>query len=479
MTMNDLTETYEKAYEEAPWIISQPTSPGAQELRQFLRRNGLLGRWLDPSDPLLDLFGARGSFEGRLPLVILPDGRRIEPPIEYRESRNDVDEEGLARYIETARWRADVAAAFGLATRPRHETYDVLIVGAGAAGLTAAVYAASEGLRTLVLERTAPGGQAGTATHIENYPGFPQGISGAQLAQAAYAQAVGFGAEILVGVETLHVTLDPGTRLAYNELINGATFNTRTAIIATGFAYRRLEADGVDRLVGSGVYYGMAPADAARFRGQDVAIVGSANSAGQAALYLAEHARRVTLICRGPSLERRMASYLVERIRTSARIDVLFESTVSRAEGEDRLESLVVASDGEQRRVRAAALFVLIGGVPRTGAVAGWLRLDGHGFLMTGRDLFDGDGRWWPLERDPYVLETSQPGVFAAGDARHGSIKRVASAVGDGAMAVQLVHEYLQNPDITVGESVQEGLGVLRLKRPGEGVNRDDSGIQS
>ena len=284
------------------------------------------------------------------------------------------------------------------------------------------------------------------------------------MAEAACEQALGFGAEILVGVESLHVSLDPATRLAHIELINGATFSNRTAIITTGIVYRRLEAEGVDKLVGAGVYYGMAPADAVRFADQDVAIVGAANSAGQAALYLAQYARRVTIICRAPSLESGMASYLVERIRGVSNIEMLPESSVVRVHGDGRLESLVVARGGEETRVPVAGLFVLIGGVPRTGALAGWLRRDDHGFLVTGRDLYGGDGPRWPLERDPYLLETSQPGVFAAGDVRRGSTKRVASAVGDGAMAVQLVHKYLENPDLAVGDTVEEGLNLLRLQ---------------
>jgi len=463
--MADPAHQEDKAFGDAPWIVSHASSPGAQELRQFLRRNGLVARWLDPAtDPLLGVLGARTPFEDRLPLVVLPDGRRIDPPLEFRESRNDVDEAGLRRYLETALWRAKVAAAFGLPTRPQHETYDVLIVGAGPAGLAASVYAASEGLRTLVVERTAPGGQAGAATRIENYLGFPGGVDGAELTGAAYDQAERFGAEILIGVETLHATPDPQAGVGRIELVNGATFSTRTAIISTGFAYRRLAADGVDPLIGSGVYYGMAPADALRFRGLDVAIVGAANSAGQAALFLAQHARHVTIICRRAALEHRMASYLVQRIRGSSTIDVLEESTVARAAGGQRLESLVVQSAGEERTLPVAALFVLIGGVPRTGYLAGWLRRDAHGFLLTGRDLLDGEPGW-PLERDPYVLETSQPGMFAAGDCRHGSVNRVASAVGDGAVAVKVVHQYLEHPDLALAENAREGLSVLRLRK--------------
>jgi thioredoxin reductase (NADPH) len=456
------------AYESSPWILSRPTSPGAQELRQLLARNGLVGRWLNPEDdPLLELFGVRGPFERPLPLVVLPDGRQIAPPHHYRDARADLDEAAVADYVETSRWRAEIATAFGLATRPQREVYDVLIVGAGPAGLTAAVYAASEGLSTLALERMAPGGQAGTSARIENYPGFPQGVTGAELAGAAYQQALRFGAEILIGVELLHVTPDPETGMAVVELVNGAVVRTRTAVVAPGVAYRRLQAEGVDELIGSGVYYGSAPAEALRYVGRDVAVVGAANSAGQAVLHLAQYVRQVTLIVRGSSLEKGMSSYLCERVLATPNIEVRLNSSVIRAEGEERLESLLIATGAEKLRLNVAALFVLIGGVPLTAGVAGWLRRDKQGFLMTGRELLEGDKRWWPLERDPYLLESSQPGVFVAGDVRHGSIKRVASAVGDGAMAVQLIHQYLANPDPTSG-SAAERRNILALNETQE-----------
>jgi thioredoxin reductase (NADPH) len=432
--------------EETPWVISRASSPGAPELRQFLARNGAAHRWLDPdTDPLVAMLHGSKQLERPLPIVLLPDGRVIEPPAAYQDARAGLDEAGAARYVATSCWRAEIAAALGLQTKPKQELYDVMIVGGGPAGLTAAVYAASEGLRTVLLERIAPGGQAGTSARIENYPGFPQGITGAELAAAAHEQALRFGAEVLVGVETLHVTpeLESGTALV--ELTNGAILRARTAVAAAGVAYRRLDAPGVEELLGRGVYYGSAPAEALRYRDRVVAVVGAANSAGQAALHLAAYARRVVLIVRGDSLETSMSSYLVERINRQENIEVKLNSRVSRAEGDERLEALVLASREGEARVATDALFVLIGGVPLTAGLAGWLRRDEHGFLMAGRDLLtdNEDRRWWPLERDPFPLESSQPGVFIAGDVRHGSIKRVASAVGDGAMAVQLIHQYL------------------------------------
>jgi thioredoxin reductase (NADPH) len=438
-----------KLDEETPWVISRGSSPGAPELRQFLARNQVAHRWLDPeTDPLVAMLDGRKHLERPLPLLLLPDGRIIEPPAAYQDARAGLDEAGAARYIATSRWRAEIAAALDLQTKPKHELYDVMIVGGGPAGLTAAVYAASEGLQTVLLERIAPGGQAGTSARIENYPGFPQGITGAELAAAAHEQALRFGAEVLVGVETLHVTPELESRTALVELTSGAVVRARTAVVAPGVAYRRLDAPGVEELLGRGVYYGSAPAEALRYRDGVVAVVGAANSAGQAVLHLAAYARRVVLIVRGESLEKSMSTYLVERIKRQENIEVKLNSQVTRAEGEQRLEALTLTSPEGEARMAADALFVLIGGVPLTAGVAGWLRRDEHGFLMAGRDLLtdDEDRRWWPLERDPFLLESSQPGVFIAGDVRHGSIKRVASAVGDGAMAVQLIHQYLATP---------------------------------
>jgi thioredoxin reductase (NADPH) len=457
----------------AAWVVSRASSPGAQELRQLLSRNALDHRWLDPdADPLVEMLDAREKLARPLPLVVLPDGSPIEPPAEYQDARPDLDEKGARRYQLTSRWRAEVAAGFGLPTRPRREQYDVLIVGAGPAGLTAAVYAASEGLSTLVLERMSPGGQAGTSARIENYPGFPQGISGAELAAGAYEQAVRFGAEILIGVGLLRVAPELETGTALVELVNGSRQRARTAVVAPGVAYRRLDAPGVEELIGRGVHYGSAPAEALRYRGRDVAVVGAANSSGQAALHVAEHARKVTVLVRGSSLEKSMSRYLVDRIEACDSIDVLLNSRVVLAEGADHLEALVVADTAAETeaRLEVDALFVLVGGVPLTAGVAGWLRRDSDGFLMTGRDILEMDERsWWPLERDPYPLESSQPGVFVAGDVRPGSIKRVASAVGDGAMAVQLIHGYLSNPQASVGSGPRPAeQNILALAEPRE-----------
>jgi thioredoxin reductase (NADPH) len=432
----------------APSVIARRSSPGATELRQFLTLNGVAHRWIDPdSDPLMPLLGGAAALaERRLPLVVFADGSELEPPEQYRDFHAGMDVPGARPYLETAAWRAELAQRLGLPTRPAREEYDVLIVGAGPAGLTAAVYAASEGLTTLVLERTAPGGQAGTSARIENYPGFPQGISGAELAAAIHEQAIRFGAEILIGVEISQVK--PG-RPFVCELPNGSVFRTHTAVVAPGVQYRRLDAPGIERLVGSGVHYGSAPAEARTYRGGQVAIVGAANSAGQAAVDLAQHAARVTLLVRGGSLRKNMSHYLAERIEATANITVRLNSRVASAEGDARLERLVIADTetGDETRLPTDALFILIGAAPLTNASEGWLRRDEHGFLMTGPDLLDDERSGWPLRRDPLLLESNQPGVFVAGDVRHGSIKRVANAVGEGSMAITLIHQHLRLSD--------------------------------
>jgi thioredoxin reductase (NADPH) len=432
------------------YVLGRPTAPAVPELRSLLDRNGVAYTWVDvDTDPLVRLLGAPERLERlRLPTVLCSDGTRIEGPEAYHEpfatppAHIALDE----AYLTGARWRCEVAERLGLATRPAHAVYDLFVLGGGPAGLTAAVYAASEGLRTLVAERHAPGGQAGTSARIENYLGFPNGLSGDELASAAHEQALRFGAEILVGVEVVRGELQPDGS-ARIELTSGCGIETRTGVVATGVHYRRLEAAGVEERIGAGVHYGSAPNEAAAYAGRDVAVVGGANSAGQAVLHLAERARRVTLLVRGDSLERGMSRYLVARIQACGNVDVRLRTEVERADGDGRLEELVLRdrSTGVTETLRAEGLFVLIGGEPLTAGVEGWLRRDERGFLMTGPDLLreDGDRVWWPLQRPPMLLESSEPGIFVAGDVRHGSVKRVASAVGEGAMAVQLVHRFL------------------------------------
>jgi thioredoxin reductase (NADPH) len=432
--------------------------------REMLERNDVPHRWVDLDRDALAPFLDPESLQGaRLPLVLFPDGDRLEGPSDYAEpapGRGDISVEfsepgvpipspQLDRYLESSRWRARLAEGAGLPTRPRREHYDVVVVGAGPAGLTAAVYAASEGLTTLVVERNAPGGQAATSSMIENYPGFPEGVGGEDLAQGTYEQAKRLGAEFVVGVEV--ESTEPRGDLVKIRLTNGAQFNTRSGVLATGVDYRRLDAPGVDDFVGRGVHYGSATGAAPTYRDRDLVIVGGANSAAQAALHLADSANRVSMLIRGDSIYTGTSAYLCRRIEAHERITVHTETTVSRAEGTNWLERVVVAGPDGEKTIETDAVFVLIGGAPLTAGVRGWLRTDERGYFMTGPDLHaEADRSWWPLARDPLFLESSQPGVFVAGDVRHGSIKRVASAVGEGAMAISLAHTFLD--DLATGE---------------------------
>ena len=429
-----------------PTVISATTAIASTSLRELLVRNGVRHRWIDIDvDPLAKLVDFRQSVAGkRLPIVVFPDGSIVEAPEHYADFAPGADDEVHQRRAWASMiWRNEVARRSGLATEPAHDSYDVVVLGAGPAGLTAAVYAGSEGLRTLLVERTAPGGQAGTSSRIENYLGFPAGLSGAELAARAQEQAVRFGVEILVGTVGLATPKRVGNELM---LTSGTTIRTRSAVVAMGVQWRRLKAPGIEQFVGRGVTYGAAPGEAAGLTGKTIALVGGANSAGQAALHFAEHAKRVVLLVRAHSLDLGMSRYLVERVVTHPRIEVRTGTTVLAVEGSDRLETVTIGSDArEPQQLRIDALFVLIGGAPLTGTVEGWLRRDAQGYLMTGSDLLldGGRDRWWSREREPLPLESSCPGVFVAGDVRHGSVKRVASAVGEGAMAVQLVHRYL------------------------------------
>jgi thioredoxin reductase (NADPH) len=423
------------------YVVGRRSSPRVQEYREFLQRNGVPFRWVDlERDPLVRLLSGSGEpLAGtQLPFFLLEDGSRMDVVSSSDEEKG---------YTQTL---ALLAERVGLHVRPSRELYDLVIVGAGPAGLTAAVYAASEGLRTVLLEKFAPGGQAGTSSRIENYPGFPDGISGSEFAEGALRQAIRLGAEVLVGCDFVSIGPEPDGTFRI-VLVNGAVVRARAGIGATGSHYRRLEVPGVENLIGSGVYYGTAPREAIFHRDGLVYIVGGANSAGQAALYLAEYARAVTLVVRAGYLGEKMSQYLVERCEQHPRISIRTKSRVTRAIGDGRLQKLVIHNDASETdaEMPADALFILIGGEPTSKRVADWLRLDENGFYLTGSDLLvDGrPGARWPLERQPFPLESSQPGVFVIGDARHGSIKRIASAVGEGALAVQFVHRYLAETD--------------------------------
>jgi thioredoxin reductase (NADPH) len=409
-----------------PQVIVAGThaSAAAYAIRDFLSRNGQPYDWVD-----VDQSGAELLLHGekidvsRLPLCLLPDGTRLE-----------------SATVE------QVAAGLGMVSAPQLADYDLTIAGAGPAGLAAALYAASEGLRTVVIEAVAPGGQAGTTSMIENYLGFPDGVSGNELATRAAAQARRFGAEILLARDLIGITSDGVGYLS--TLSDGTIVRGRALLIATGVEWRRLEASGIDRLLGAGVYYGAGPSEAMACTGSSVVIVGGGNSAGQAALRFSRYARLVTVLVRGETLSASMSQYLIERIARVGNIVVRTGTQVVAADGDSRLRELVVATDGgnPSEGLPADALFIAIGGIPRTEA-AGPLELihDEGGYLMTGTHLASAQGLLggWPLERQPLPLETNLPGLFAAGDVRHASIKRCSAAIGEGAMAVALVHRRL------------------------------------
>ncbi|MEO3824075.1 FAD-dependent oxidoreductase [Actinomadura sp. B10D3] len=401
-------------------VVGHRWSSRCYEVRDFLARHQVPYTWLMDADPDgAELIAAAGSPE--LPLVVTADGTTLSAPSD-----------------------ADLAAAVGLPSTPSTGFYDLIVVGGGPSGLGAAVYGASEGLNTVLVERRALGGQAGQSSRIENYLGFPDGVSGSQLADRARRQADRFGAELLQAGEVTALESRGTARVA--RLSDGTEIAAHAVILATGVSYRRLNADGVDDFVGRGVYYGAALTEAPSCKNEEVAVVGGANSAGQAAVYLAKYARKVHVIVRADGLEKSMSHYLIEQIAATPNIEVHTGKTVCAAEGADRLERLTFAWPGGKKTIDAHWLFVFIGAEPGTDWLDGFVERDARGYVLTGPDLVAGGRRpaEWPLARQPYHLETSVPGVFAAGDVRSESMKRVASAVGDGAMAVALVHRYLE-----------------------------------
>jgi len=405
-------------------VVGHRWSARSSEVREFLARNQVPYRWYQSDEPegkrLLDAAGADGLM---LPVVITPDG---DPMIEPSD--------------------AELAARVGLATTPSKDFYDLIVIGGGPAGLGAAVYGASEGLRTVLVERLATGGQAGQSSRIENYLGFPDGVSGAQLTDRARRQATKFGAEVLTTRDVVGLEVCGSARRV--TFADGTSIDAHTVILATGVSYRRLRAPGLDELTGRGIYYGSALTEASACLGQDIYVVGGANSAGQAAVYLARHAKSVTMLVRGSSLEKSMSYYLIKQIADIPNITVQTCSEVIGASGEGHLESLTLRSTatGATETVDAQLLFLFIGAAPLTDWLGDVVVRDKLGFVVAGPDLsVDGERpRGWELDRMPYHLETSVPGVFVAGDAHSESAKRVASAVGEGALAVMLVHRYLE-----------------------------------
>jgi thioredoxin reductase (NADPH) len=404
-------------------LIGNRSSSVGYRIRDFLSRNGVPYEWVDVDDEarVAALVPAQERGEDRLPVCVLPDGARLAPAT-----------------VEA------VAAGLGMVSAPLLSAYDLTIVGAGPAGLAAAVYAASEGLRAVAIEAVAPGGQAGTTSMIENYLGFPQGISGSELATRATAQARRFGAEVLLARRLADITRDGPGYVAH--LSDGAAVPTRAMLVASGVDWRRLDVPGIDDLLGSGVYYGAGPSEAVTCSGCRVTIVGGGNSAGQAVIRFSRYASRVTLLVRGSSLEASMSQYLISQVKELRNAEVRTETAVVGLEADSHLRALVVSSGGSSTRLPTDALFVCIGGVPRTqGAANVGLARDSAGYLRTGTELISSAGALdgWPLSRQPLPLETNRPGLFAAGDVRSGSIKRCAAAIGEGSMAVSLVHQRL------------------------------------
>lgn len=405
-------------------VVGNRWSPRSHEVKDFLARNQVPYQWLDieSSEEAQQLVAYANCDRLQLPLVLFTDGSSLLQPTNLQ-----------------------VAEKIGLQTQAGNPFYDLIIVGGGPAGLAAAVYGASEGLDTVMIEREAPGGQAGTSSRIENYLGFPVGLSGADLARRAVTQARRFGVEILTPQEVTGIRIKDPYR--FIQLADGTEISCHALILALGVSWKRLDVPGLEKLTGAGVYYGAAQTEAIACQGEEVYIIGGANSAGQAAMYFSKYASQVTILVRGESLTKSMSQYLIDQINETPNIKVMVHSSVTEAKGETSLEAISIANfqTGETQTVSATSLFIFIGAVPRTNWLDGVVERDNRGFILTGQDLKHNGSRpkGWMLERDPFLLETNVPGVFAVGDVRHNSIKRVASGVGEGSICVQFVHQYL------------------------------------
>jgi thioredoxin reductase (NADPH) len=405
-------------------IIGYQWSPISHRIKDFLTGNLIPYKWFDIelNKEAAELISTHKIETNELPAVLFEDGTLLKSPEEV-----------------------EIAEKIGLKSAASEELYDVVIVGAGPAGLAAAVYGGTEGLRTLLIERKAPGGQAGTSTRIENYLGFPSGLSGADLTRRALTQALRFGVELLSPCQVINISTKDNYKIL--SLSNGSEIKAHTVIISTGVDYNTLDAKGINELTGSGVYYGAATAEAHSCKGKNVAIVGGGNSAGQAAMYLSGFAENVFIVIRRNSLDSTMSRYLIDQISKTNNISLITNSVIIEAGGKNKLECIILKNTetGEQKTIEAVALFIFIGARPVTDWIKSNIFMDSKGFIETGRDLlkFENFKKVWKLERDPYPLETCIPGVFSAGDVRAGAMNRVASAVGEGAMAIKLVHEYI------------------------------------
>ncbi len=428
--VDDLLEDWQASYHPAFQgirVLGTRWSPQCYELRDFLARSHVPYQWIDVEGSANDpetkrLMEALGPDASELPVVLFPDG---------------------AKLLNGA--PADVAQKVGLRTRAETSFYDLAIVGGGPAGLAAAVYGASEGLHTVIVEREAPGGQAGMSSRIENYLGFPSGLSGGDLARRAVVQAKRFGVEILAPQSVVSMRIEGPYRII--KLADDSEISCHALMIATGVQWRRLDAPGIDRLQGAGVYYGGGSTEALSCKGEMVYIVGGANSAGQAAMNFSKYAERVVILVRGESLSSTMSQYLIDQIKQTPNIQLWTHASVAEVHGETHLEELsVLCTDTNKvERVPASSMFIFIGALPRTDWLGDVIQRDDRGFILTGPDLMQDRQRpkGWTVDRDPFLLETNVPGIFAVGDVRHGSVKRVASGVGEGSVAVQFIHQYL------------------------------------
>ena len=424
--LDDWQATYRPTFEGIR-VLGTRWSPRSYDLRDFLARNHVPYQWIDVEISAKDpetkrLMEALGPEAANLPVVLFPDGTKLLESLP-----------------------ADVAKKVGLRTRAQTDFYDLAIVGGGPAGLAAAVYGASEGLKTVMIEKEAPGGQAGMSSRIENYLGFPAGLSGSDLARRAVVQAQRFGVEILSPLEVVGVRTEGSYRIL--KLADGNEISCHALMISTGVQWRKLEAEGIERLQGAGVYYGGGATEALSCAGEIVYVVGGANSAGQAAMNFAKYAERVVILVRGDSLAATMSQYLIDQIKETPNIQIWAHASMVEAHGSTHLEEIsVLCSDTNKiERVPASSMFIFIGALPRTDWLAGLVERDERGFILTGPDLMrDGQHpKGWTLDRDPFLLETNVPGIFAVGDVRYGSVKRVASGVGEGSVAVQFIHQYL------------------------------------